>query len=265
MLSYAIKTNQAKLVSHFESKVPGWMSSWNLNDGEQRELAHVVADTLFADDQSSRALFFLTHYLSTLPSGEGYSQQSVNIATKAVVTAIRAPVSLYREKNNLYQTVVSHTISDSSLLKLLDLLRIFCMGRVEDYVNFRNDNQEVFSKFDLCHESSLKNMRLLGLCVLAARCTTSAESSHELSYSDIAKALEVSSDEEVEEWVVEAISNGLLDATMDQLNGSIKVSRSVRVSFEHEEWVALQRKLSSWRNNLASFLDVIKSHQNKHQ
>jgi hypothetical protein len=215
LLSYAIKTNQANLVSHFESKVIGWISSWNLNDAERRELFLLMADTLAARGDSSRELFFLAQYLSSFASGETYAQQSIDVATRAVLTAVKAPVSSFKEKHALYQTLASHNSSDATLLKLIDLLRIMCVGKVEDYLNFYNCNHDLFSKFDLCHDTLLKNMRLLGLCTLAARSTVSEESSHQLAYADIAKALEVSSDEEVEEWVVEVIFSGFLEVVMD--------------------------------------------------
>lgn len=232
---------------------------------EQRELFFLTADTLFATDQNPRALFFLTQFLATFNTGETYPQDVVEVATKAVVSAVKAPVSFHKGRNDLSKTIAGRVTSDAILLKLIELLRIFCTGTVEEYSKFHGSNKDLFSKFDLCHETSLKNMRLLGLCVLAARSTTSASSSQVLAYSDIAKALDVSSDEDVEEWVVEAISHGLLDATMDQLNSAIVVSRCVRVSFEHEEWVTLQEKLMAWKNNLNSVLEVMKNHQKNQQ
>lgn len=265
ILSYAIKSNQANLVTKFEAYVATWLTLWGLTLVEQRELFLLMADTLFASDQQSRGLFFLTQYLNTFKAGEEYPSEVVTVATKAIVSAIRAPVSLYKDRNALSKTLAGHSTTDATLLKLIELLRIFCVGTVDSYVQFYNSNKDLFAKFDVCHDTSLKNMRLLGLCALAARSTTSAGFTQVLAYSDIAKALDVSSDEEVEEWVVEAISHGLLEAAMDQLNGVITVSRCVRMSFEHDEWVTLQQKLSSWRNNLTSVLEVMRSHLNNPQ
>lgn len=267
MLSFAVKSNQASLVAQFETNVPTWVTLWALSVPEQRELFLLMAETLFATDQKSRALFFLTQYLNTYNGGVGYTADVVTVAKRAIVSAVRGPVSLYKDRIALSKVMSSHstTIHDETLLKLMELLHIFCVGSVEDYVQFHSTNTALFAKFDVCHETSLKNMRLLGLCVLAARSTMSAGSSQVLAYSDIAKALDVSSDEEVEEWVVEAISHGLLEAAMDQLNGVITVSRCVRVSFNQDDWVSLQQKLSLWRNNLTNVLEVMKSHQENKQ
>lgn len=265
MFAYATKSGNADKVSKFESKVSDWVTKWALTVPQQRELYLVVAETLFTTDEKSRALYFLTQFLNTFNAGETYPQDVVEVATRAVVCAVNAPVSLHKDRNDLSKTMSGHVTTDSTLLKLIELLRIFCIGTVDEYLKFHNTNQEVFSKFEICHETSLKSMRLLGLCVLAARSTTSASSTQVLAYSDIAKALDVSSDEEVEEWVVEAISHGLLDATMDQLNSAIVVSRCVRVSFEHEEWVTLQQKLSTWKNNLNGILEAMRSHQQNQQ
>lgn len=262
LLSYATNNGRAGLVTKFESHVADWVVNWALTVSEQRELYLLVADTLFATEQHARALFFLTQFMATFSTGESYPPDVVTVASKAVVCAIKAPVSMHKDRNNLSTTMVGRVTTDATLLKLIELLGIFCVGTVDQYTAFHNSNKDLFAKFEVCHETSVRSMRLLGLCALAARSTTSAASSSQLlSYSDIAKALEVSSDEEVEEWVVEAISHGLMDASMDQLSRTIVVSRCVRVSFDREEWVTLQGKLAAWKNNLTSVLEVMRSHQ----
>lgn len=59
-------------------------------------------------------------------------------------------------------------------------------------------------------------MRLLTLCTLGANEKT-------LAYDKIAQALQVDA-EDVETWVVDAISNHLLEASMDQFKSVVQVT-----------------------------------------
>jgi len=255
-LQYAIRTKHANLVSQFQTNVPSWVANWRLSVVEKRELFLLVADTLFADQQDSRALFFLTQHVATFVD-EAFPPEAVGVVTSAIVSAIKGPVGLYKDRNELFKTVSSHTTADSTLVKLIELLRIFCEGTVENFQSFHDINKEIFTQFDISYEISLKSLRLLGLCVLAARNSTVSQV---LSYSDIATCLSISEDEDVEEWVVEAISHGLMDASMDQLNKVIVVSRCVRVSFDRDQWLNLQQKLLLWRNSLTGVLEAMRLH-----
>jgi hypothetical protein len=70
------------------------------------------------------------------------------------------------------------------------------------------------AKHSISSESVMHSLRLLKLCSLATRVGQSR--SGELSYDAIAAGLDVSVDD-VEIWVVDAISSGLMTATIDQL------------------------------------------------
>ena len=58
-------------------------------------------------------------------------------------------------------------------------------------------------------------MKLLTLCTLGSK-------KKFLSYSEISEELEISLDD-VEMWVVDAISNKLLEASMDQFQSQVQV------------------------------------------
>lgn len=261
-LKYAVENNSANLVVNFQTHIPTWIDTWALPVEQQRELLLLMSEALFAEAQDSEALSLLAQYLTTFSEERVYPQEVVSVAVKAVTKAIKAPIAFYKDRNALFKTMAGHTTTDATLLKLIELLRIVCGGTVEGYLSFYGSNKDLFTQYDLSHETSLKSMRLLGLCLLAARNSTTQ---HVLTYADIAACLEVSEDEEVEEWVVEAISHGLMDASMDQLNKSIVISRCVQVSFEKEQWMHLQQKLKVWRGNLTSVLEVMRSRQQQQQ
>jgi len=94
-------------------------------------------------------------------------------------------------------------------------------------------------------------MRLLQLCSLASG------DQKEISYAAIAKSLQVA-EGDVENWVVDSISQGLLEASMDQFKQCITVTRCVQRSFGPEHWKSLSVKLSAVRRNVGQILETIK-------
>ena len=62
---------------------------------------------------------------------------------------------------------------------------------------------------------------------------------------------------EVEAWVVSTISEGLIDARMDQLTSSVVVTRAMQREFGSGQWLALQAKLAAWKASVAGLLAVV--------
>eukprot|EP00948_MAST-09A_sp_MAST-9A-sp1_P003136 g3136.t1 len=56
-------------------------------------------------------------------------------------------------------------------------------------------------------------------------------------------------DEQVEEWVVEAVLNGLIEAQLNQMDGTVSVLQSV-CSFAKPNWNVMREKLSQWDTNM---------------
>jgi translation initiation factor 3 subunit M len=65
--------------------------------------------------------------------------------------------------------------------------------------------------------------------------------------------------DEVETWVVHAITVGLIDARMDQLSKTVTVTRSVKREFTTTQWKELKDRLDGWANNISSMLKSIEA------
>lgn len=82
-----------------------------------------------------------------------------------------------------------------------------------------------------------------------------------LTYKEIAHSLEVNEDD-VENWIVDAVGQGLMLAQMDQTASTVCISRSAHPSFGPEQWKSLQEKLKCLRSKVTSVLDAVKKHTN---
>mmetsp|Transcript_52289 Transcript_52289/g.78014 ORF Transcript_52289/g.78014 Transcript_52289/m.78014 type:complete len:99 (-) Transcript_52289:113-409(-) len=90
-------------------------------------------------------------------------------------------------------------------------------------------------------------------------CCKRAEN-EEIPYGAIASTLHVK-DEEVESWVIAAVSSGLLSAKMDQLQQVVMVERCAVRKFGMEQWKMLQTRLNDWKRNVKGVLDGLKQSQ----
>jgi PCI domain len=102
------------------------------------------------------------------------------------------------------------------LTDLVQLLRIICSGNLQAYQQFEAKNKGIFATHGIDANKVEYSMRLLALCALGSQ-------QQSLPYSLIASSLSVSEDE-VEIWVVDAVSQGLLEAHMDQFTKTVTVA-----------------------------------------
>lgn len=159
--------------------------------------------------------------------------------------------------NNLFERIYTpyslHHLSIIETKPLLLLLEIFANGKLEDYDRFAATYESIFDKYGLSKQECIRHMRLLSLCSLASE-------HEEIPYAAIASSLTIEPDE-VEKWVVDAVSSGLISAKMDQLQRVVMVERCIVRSFGIEQWQALQSKLLSWKKSVKGVLDSLRQSQ----
>lgn len=91
-------------------------------------------------------------------------------------------------------------------------------------------------------------------------CSLGCEKSN-LSYKEIASALEINYDEEeIENWIVDAAGQGLMQAQIDQLSNTVVITRSAHRSFGPDQWKILHDKLKHFRQNVNIVLEAVKKH-----
>ena len=103
--------------------------------------------------------------------------------------------------------------SGGRLADLVQLLRILCTGRPADLDTFLGQKRSSLEGIDA--EAIRHNLRLMALSALGTQ-------KPNLHYREIAEALGVPEDD-VEDWVVDAVGEGLIDAHMDQTNNTVAI------------------------------------------
>ncbi|KAI3781227.1 hypothetical protein L2E82_11236 [Cichorium intybus] len=106
----------------------------------------------------------------------------------------------------------------------------------------------------LVHEDCMTKMRLMTIVDLASN------ESGIISYLSIKNTLQIE-DDDVEPWVVKAITAKLIDCKIDQMNQVIIVSQYSERVFGVSQWEALRTKLTSWRGNIANVITTIQANK----
>merc|ERR1712157_107436 len=140
-------------------------------------------------------------------------------------------------------------LAKSKHAKLIDLCKLFLSGDVKDLDTFHKENQKIFSDYDIDFDESKSKIRLLTLA-------TKVHGKSEISLAEVAQAIE-EKDENVERWVVRALSEGVIDGRIDQLNHKVLIKSAFQREFGKKEWAFLDAKLTQWTDNLENVIKFI--------
>ena len=173
---------------------------------------------------------------------------SVTEATiELIKDAVQLPVVIQFDDILGFDTVKA--LSKGKNADLVKLCDVFFSGTVNDLRSFQKSNSKIFDEHGMNFQDAMSKIRLLTLASLA-------HAKSEIGLSEVAKALE-EEEENVEKWVVRAISEGVIDGRIDQLNRKVLVKSSFQRKFEKEEWSFLDSKLTSWIDNLENVIAFI--------
>ena len=100
-------------------------------------------------------------------------------------------------------------------------------------------------------------------------CQVSTEASTNFKYEKLADLLNVSiiravilmflqiDQDDVEEWAIEAIQAGIIDAKIDQLNEEVVIKTHMMGKIGNEEWQAIHAKIANWKMKFQRIHDVL--------
>ncbi|VAH40674.1 unnamed protein product [Triticum turgidum subsp. durum] len=236
--------------------IDAFVAYWGIGKPEQRDLFLAVTRILKDHKGMTKEYFkFLNKYLATF-DGSADDADAIGAAKEEAAAAIIEFV----KSSDLYQCdlldmpAVAQLEKDEKYQPVYELLKIFLTQRLDSYLAFQTANSSLLQGYGLVHEECITKMRLMSLLDLSGHC------SGEIPYSAITKALEIN-DDEVEYWIVKAISSKILDCKVDQLNQLVIVSRHTARVFGMPQWQSLRSKLGVWRGNIASAINTIQANK----
>ncbi|KAF8408227.1 hypothetical protein HHK36_007372 [Tetracentron sinense] len=235
-------------------KMESFLKEWNIGTLDQRELFLTISNILKEHKSSAKDSFnFLTKYLTTFSGEDAYTMgEAKEEAVRAIVEFVKAPDMF--ECDLLDMPAVGQLEKDAKYALLYQLLKVFLTQRLDAYLDFHAANSALLKSYGLAHEDCITKMRLMSLADLGSN------DSGEISYALIKDTLRVI-DDEVELWVVKAITAKLLNCKMDQMNQIVIVSRCTERVFGLHQWEALRTKLATWKGNIANVISTIQANK----
>ncbi|KAF4323657.1 hypothetical protein BBO99_00002198 [Phytophthora kernoviae] len=235
--------NKAKTLPKVEMLV----DAQKISVEDRRVLLLKVADLLSKSHDTLKVLAVLEKYLATFEQDKAAEAKAT--AERAAKLVLQNPVASFLARVNLITSpVVAAALKGSKLYELLDVVST---KTLKEFVAFQKNAGDVFTKYELKQEELADTMRLFTLCSLPT-------GFKEIPYAEVAAVLELQ-EEDVEKWVVRAITSGLVSAKIDQLSRTVVISRSLQRGFGAEQWKEIDAKLQLYKKNVGGLLDVIKN------
>ncbi|XP_031268560.1 eukaryotic translation initiation factor 3 subunit M-like [Pistacia vera] len=173
-------------------------------------------------------------------------------AVRTIIEFVKAPDMF--QCDLLDMPAIGQLEKDAKYALVYQLLKIFLTQRLDAYLEFQTANSTLLKSYGLVHEDCITKMRLMSLVDLGS------SGSGQIPYALIRDTLRISEDE-VEMWVVKAITAKLMDCKMDQMNQVVIVSRCTERVFSQHQWQTLRTKLATWRGNIANVISTIQTNK----
>ncbi|CDY60471.1 hypothetical protein HID58_020284 [Brassica napus] len=266
-LTLAVEGKVTEYVVPSFKKIDNFLKEWNVDSKDQRELFLAIAKVLRENKSLVKeSLNFLTKYLAT------FSNDDAQVLGEAKEEAVRAVIEFVKA-SSIFQCdlldlpAVAQLEKDTKYAPVYQLLKIFLTQRLNAYSEFKAANSECLQSYGLVDEDCVTKMRLLSLVDLAS------DESGKIPYTSIKDTLQVK-EEEVELWIVKAITAKLIDCKMDQMNQVVIVRQVLSIEtfllidircsereFGSKQWQSLRTKLATWRDNIGNVISTIESNK----
>lgn len=195
-------------------------------------------------------LGFLDKYLATFAGVKDAKELATgkDAAVRATQLVLQQPVASFLARIDL----LSHPVVKATVdAKLFELLEVVSQSTLHEFAAFQKANAAVFTANKIDAAELAATMRLFTLC-------SQPTGYDEISYAAVAKSLDISEDE-VEQWVVRAITANLVTAKIDQLRRTVVIQRALQRSFGAEQWQDVDAKLQLYKKNVGALLQTIRS------
>lgn len=246
---------QAKLfdqVLPYLEYLDSWMEDWedSMTLDDKRELFLDISKYMRDLGKRVDAFEYLKRYhvLSKNEPAAKLKEKVVHEATVQLLKdAIQIPSVIQFDDLLAFETVKA--LKGTPEQDLIEICNVFLSGTVNDLRAVQKKHSKLFDQHKLKMEDAMSKIRLL---TLASICHGRSE----ITLAEVAKELE-ESEENVERWVVRGISEGVINARIDQLKHKVLVKSAFQRKFEKEEWAFLDSKLSNWIDNLEHVIKFI--------
>lgn len=243
------------LIPQLEDNIPNWLSAWQLDDEDARNMYVTIADVASSMGNTNVSYRYLLNAIETIPAASSSEADSQSLAKRTLISALTNPTVTDFTPLTASDAIQSLRKSDANLFELLE---VFSSDDYSSYTDFLETNslESVGIPESAANVLSTK-IRLLTLAGIAA-----SAPNRSVPYSVISSSLQIPS-EDVEMWAIDTIRAGLVEGKLSQLRQEFLIQRATYRVFGEKQWAEIQGRLLIWRRSLESVLTVIRSEREK--
>jgi translation initiation factor 3 subunit M len=254
IVHYSAKANLFDQVLPYLEYLDSWMADWEDSGGmtiqDKSTLFLDLSNYMRALGKRVDAFLYLKRHAQLFQGVKDADSDKSKVEESTIMLvkdALLLPSVIQFDDILAFDTVKALTKGKHA--KLIELCKLFLNGDVKDLDTFHKKNEKVFQEYDINFQDAMSKMRLLTLA-------TKVLGKSEIALAEVATALE-ENEENVERWVVRALSEGVIDGRIDQLNHKVLVKSAFQREFGKNEWAFLDSKLVQWIENLDHVIKFI--------
>ncbi|OZC11580.1 PCI domain protein [Onchocerca flexuosa] len=229
-------------------KVNEYINRWSLDQKQQRSLLRLIHWALIHDGRADQAAKTMTALLRTYTDADAVS--AIEDARECVRTAIVDPKSF--SFDHLLRLSAVQLLEKSDPL-MHEVLKLFSQGTLKDYRTFVTKHPTFISeKLHVDDTVLIKKMRLLTLMDMAEKKTT-------ISLHDLSLEVDIPENEELEEFIIEAIRINAISGKINELKKELNVTSLQHRSFGRPQWELLRKRLIALISSLSTSHENIKN------
>mmetsp|Transcript_55553 Transcript_55553/g.156388 ORF Transcript_55553/g.156388 Transcript_55553/m.156388 type:complete len:413 (-) Transcript_55553:187-1425(-) len=255
IIDYSAQASLFDLVLPYFEYLDAWMADWVFPSVDDKRVLYRDISTYMRQIGKRTDAFLHLKKYHLLFQGESEevlgSDDVKQFTVELIKDAVQLAAVIQFDDILEFDTVTALQKTDQALL--VELCRVFFSGAVSDLQDFHSKHSALFTEHGLDIEDAMSKMKLLSLASLM-------HGRSECSLAEVAAALDEREDN-VERWVVRAISEGVIDGRIDQLNHKVLVKSTFQRKFENGEWAFLDSKLTNWIDNLEHVIKQIGDHK----
>lgn len=163
-------------------------------------------------------------------------------AKRCVILGIKVP-TVIDFADILQLNAVKHLQAKDK--EVFDFMNLFTTTDSKQFEGKVKTFQKLMTEEKLTIEDVIRKKQYVQICSLNLE-----NSNHK--YDDLAATLNISKDD-VEQWAIEAIAAGIIDAKIDQIKEEIVIKSHIM----NQEWKAIKERLGEWSQRFAAMQGMI--------
>lgn len=216
---------------------------WNITIEERINLYKKAVDLFFKLDEHLSAYELMHITIGLFDEDKKLIEENRDFVTRTITLALQHPkIAQFEDLYNLPAVRVQREEKKDE--KLLELLHIFTYENLEEYNKWESVNKKYLEQYNIDTQVCKNKIMYLSFCSQAMK-------DRKISYDSLSKIVGISRDE-IEDWIVDAIVNEIIDARLDQENEQIVIN-----SFK-QRTTNLKERLAKATEAFSAVMDYIK-------